>query len=154
MTNSTVPHTDNGLVCSCLDNQFRKSDCKHIHVILDIIKQNKGYTNNEFKITERAKLDLCKYCRSSNTKKDGYRINKRGKLQSFKYLECMRKFTTNFGFKKARVEPSTITGAMQMYFTGMSVRDIANHHEMMGIKISQMVVYNWISKYFKMAENI
>ena len=64
----------------------------------------------------------------------------------------MRKFTPNFGFEKTRVEPSTITGAMQMYFTGMSVRDIANHYEMMGIKISHMAVYNWISKYSKMVE--
>ena len=148
----TVSRTGNGLVCSCPDNQFRKSDCKHIHVILDIIKQNKGFSNNEFKIMERAKLNLCKYCSSGNIKKDGYRINKRGKLQSFKCLECMRKFTPNFGFEKTRVEPSTITGAMQMYFTGMSVRDIANHYEMMGIKISHMAVYNWISKYSKMVE--
>ena len=37
----TVSRTDNGLVCSCSDNQFRKSDCKYIHVIFDIIKQNK-----------------------------------------------------------------------------------------------------------------
>ena len=48
----------------------------------------------------------------------------------------MREFTPNFGFKKTRVEPPTITGAMQVYFTGMSFRDIVNHYEMMGIKIS------------------
>ena len=34
----------------------------------------------------------------------------------------------------------------------MSVRDIANHYKIMGIKISHMVVYNWISKYSKMVE--
>ena len=54
---------------------------------------------------EREKLNLCKYCSSCNIKKDDYRINKRGKLQSFKCLECMHEFTPNFGFKKTRVEP-------------------------------------------------
>ncbi len=41
--------TGNGLVCSCPDNQFHKSDCKYIHVILDISKQNKVCTNNKLK---------------------------------------------------------------------------------------------------------
>ena len=70
------------------------------------------------------------------------------------HLECIHKFTSNFGFEKTLVEPATITGAMQMYFTGMSVHDIVNHYEMMGIKISNMVVYNWIFKYSEMVENI
>ena len=55
-----------GLVCECTDHQYHKSDCKHIHVILDIIKQNRGYANNEFKIMKRSKFNLCKYCRLYN----------------------------------------------------------------------------------------
>ena len=43
---------------------------------------------------------------------------------------------------------------MKIYFTSMSVRDSANHYEMMGIKISYRTVYNWVSKYSEMAENI
>ena len=37
----TISRMDNGLVYSYQNNQFRKSDCKHIHVILDIIEQKK-----------------------------------------------------------------------------------------------------------------
>lgn len=51
-----VSRTGNGLVCECPDNQYRKSDCKHIHVILDIIKSNKCYANNEFKIMDEQNL--------------------------------------------------------------------------------------------------
>ena len=58
--------TGNGFVCECTDHQYHKSDCKHIHVILDIIKQNRGYANNEFKIMKRSKFNLCKYCRLYN----------------------------------------------------------------------------------------
>ena len=39
-----------------------------------------------------------------------------------------------------------------MYFTGMSVRDIANHYEMIGIKINASSVYRWIAKYSKMVK--
>ena len=39
-----------------------------------------------------------------------------------------------------------------MYFTGMSVRDIANHYEMMSIEISHMAVYKWIVKYSQMTQ--
>lgn len=70
----TVSRTGNGLVCSCLDHQRHKSDCKHIHVILDIVKQNRGFTNNEFKIIERHKLELCKFYSSDNVRKRDFRI--------------------------------------------------------------------------------
>ena len=101
---------------------------------------------------ERAKLNLCKYCSSRNIIKKGMRKNKRDNVQKYQCRDCEKQFTTNFGFEKTRVDSSTITGTMQMYFTGMSVRDIANHYEMMGIKISYRAVYNWITKYSKMVE--
>ena len=47
-------------------------------------------------------------------------------MQIFQCLECTRKFTANFGFEKTKVDQSVITGAMQMYYTGMSVRDISH----------------------------
>ena len=37
-----------------------------------------------------------------------------------------------------------------MYYSGMSVRDISNHYEMMGIDVSFKTVYNWITKYSKL----
>lgn len=147
-----VSRTGKELVCECLDHHYRKSNCKHIHVVLDVLKQNRCYVNNEFKIMERAKLSLCKYCSSGNIVKKGFRTNKYDKLQKYKCLECTRFFTTNFGFENTRVDNSTIIGAMQMYFSGMSVRDIANHYEMMGIKISYVAVYKWMVKYSKMTE--
>ena len=67
-----VSRTGRGLVCECPDH---KSDCKHIHVILNIIKQNRYYVNNEFKIIERSNLNLRKYCSSGNIRKCGFRTN-------------------------------------------------------------------------------
>ena len=80
----TVSLTGNGLTCICPDHQFHKSYCKHIHAILNIIKQNRGFANNEFKIMERTKLNISKYCSSSNIIKKGMRKNKHGNTQKYK----------------------------------------------------------------------
>ena len=37
-----------------------------------------------------------------------------------------------------------------MYFTGMSIRDISNHYETMGIKVNHMTIYRWIIDYSNM----
>ena len=145
-----VRETANGLVCECPDNRFRKADCKHIKIVLDILKNNKCRKNNTFRIMERSQLKLCKYYDSGNLKKDGMRQTKKGNVQRFKCLDCKKRFTANFGFEKKQFDESTITGALQMYFSGMSVRDISNHYEMMGTDVSFKTVYNWVDQYSKM----
>ncbi len=131
-----VSKTDNGLRCECKDHEIRKSDCKHIKIVLEIIKQNKCYGNNEFRIMERSQLKLCKYCDSGRLRKDGFRKNKNGKVRIFECLDCKKKFSENIGFEKKQFDENVVTGSLQMYYSGMSVRDISNHYEMMGIEVS------------------
>ena len=50
-----ISRTGNGLVCECSDHQIRKADCKHIKVILEVVKKNKGFKNTSFRIMERSK---------------------------------------------------------------------------------------------------
>jgi len=146
-----VSKSDNGLRCECKDHKIRKSDCKHIKIVLDIIMKNKCYRNNTFRIMERSKLKLCKYCDSGKIRKDGMRETKKGKIQRFKCPNCKKRFTANFGFEKKQFDENTITGALQMYYSGMSVRDISNHYEMMGTNVNHMTIYNWVSEYSKLA---
>ena len=40
--------------------------------------------------------------------------------------------------------------ALQIYYSGMSVRDIENHYEMLGIKVDYSTIYTWIAKYSKL----
>ena len=145
-----VSKTDDGLICECPDHQTRKADCKHIKIVLEIIKQNKCYKNNTFRIMERSKLQICKFCDSGNITKKGFRKNKNGKIPKFKCKDCKREFTANFGFEKKQFDDRTITQSLQMYFQGMSVRDIADNFEMMGIDVSFKTVYNWVSQYSKL----
>jgi transposase-like protein len=145
-----VSKTDNGLICECLDHITRNADCKHIKIVLELIMKNKCYRNNIFRIMERASLELCKYCDSGRITKKGIRKNKNGNIQIFKCLDCKKKFSSNFGFEKMRNNENIITGALQMYYSGMSVRDIENHYEMLGIDVDHSNIYRWICKYSTM----
>ena len=142
----TVTRTSSGLVCECPDHQNRKADCKHIKVILELVRKN-VFGHEGFRIMERSKLRLCKFCDSGNVIKKGFKKNKSGSLQKFKCNDCKREFATNFGFEKKQYDDRIITGALQMYYTGMSVRDIADHYEMMGTDVTFKTIYNWIDEY-------
>lgn len=107
-----ISKTDNGLVCECMDYITRKSDCKHIKIVLQIIMKNKCRRNNIFRIMERSKLELCKYCDSGRITKKGTRKNKNGIVQIFKCLDCKKKFSSNFGFERKQFDYVTITGGI------------------------------------------
>ena len=143
-----VLSTGNGLICDYPDHLFKGSDCKHIHVIKTRIMKNSF--SKKFKIMNRDDLKVCKYCDSGNIKKDGIRKTKQGNIQRFKCNECNKQFTTNFGFESMRYNDTIITGALQMYFSGMSVRKIVDHYNMLGTTVSYQTVYNWIVKYSKL----
>lgn len=126
-----VSKTDNGLICECKDHLTRKSDCKHIHVTLEIIRQNKCYRNSTFRIMDRSKLQLCKYCDSGRIVKKGIRKNKSGNLQIYKCKDCKRRFTMNCGFESRRFADSIITNSLETYYSGMSVRDVSRQYRRM-----------------------
>ena len=78
-----VRKTGNGLVCECPDSRFRKADCKHIKIVLDMVKNNKGWQKNTFRIMERSQLKVCKYYDSGRLKKNGFRKTKSSDVQVF-----------------------------------------------------------------------
>jgi putative transposase len=145
-----ITKTENGLICECPDHQTRNADCKHIKIVLQVIMKNKCYQDNTFRIMERAKLQLCKFCDSGRITKKGTRKNKDGTIQIFKCLDCKKRFSANFGFEKMRYESVVITRALQMYYSGMSVRDIADCFEQEEIDVNYSNIYRWITKYSKM----
>ena len=118
----TVSRTGNGLVCECPDHRNRRADCKHIKVILELVRRN-VFGRDGFRIMERGRLDLCKFCDSGNIVKAGMKRNKTKTRQMFKCQDCKKRFTANFGFERKQYDESIITGALQMYHTGMSVRE-------------------------------
>ena len=145
-----VSVTGNGLVCTCKDHTTRKADCKHIKIILQKIKNKRCYSNQSFRIMERSNLKLCKFCDSGRIVKAGLKKNKNCTMQRFKCQDCKKRFTVNFEYEKKQSNENTITGALQMYYSGMSVRKIADHYEMLGVDVSFKTIYNWVTAYSQM----
>lgn len=46
-----------------------------------------------------------------------------------------------------RASPQVITSAMQLYFTGESLRNVQKFLRLQGVNISHVAVYKWINKY-------
>ena len=148
----TIRETAGGLVCECPDNRFRKVDCKHIKIVLEVVKNNRCRKNNTFRIMERSQLKLCKYCDSGRLK-NGTRKTAKENVQRCACLDRKKRLTANFGCERMRHDPRTIIQAIQMYYQGMSVRDIECNFEMMGIDVEHSSVYDWIAKYSKMTSD-
>ncbi len=46
--------------------------------------------------------------------------------------------------------PQAITSAMQLYFSGESLRNTMESLELLGVKVSHQTIYNWIRKYVRL----
>jgi hypothetical protein len=65
----------------------------------------------------------CIFCHCSVLKKYGTRHNKSGSIQRFLCGNCKRTFSINIGFEKMKHNPPAVTTAMQLYFSGESLRN-------------------------------
>lgn len=148
--NHYVTRTGHGLVCTCDDHQDSKSDCSHIHAVLESLKTNKFDSFEPFRIMEIADLKLCPECSSGHKKKNGIIKRQVGEIQDQKCKECDRKFTTKYGFERMRHDPSHITLALDMYCSNMSYRKISNTFKGMGVTVSHVAIEKWVKKYSKM----
>jgi transposase-like protein len=137
-------------VCNCPDWLYRQVKCKHIWAVeFSIRLRNKV---RESIVIQPLKINACLFCKSENIKKDGLRHNKSGTIQVFSCKTCGRSFTVNFGFEKMKHNPRGITTAMQLYFSGESLRNTARSLRLIGVEVSYQTVWNWIEKYTALME--
>jgi len=135
-------------ICNCPDHFYRHIKCKHIYAV---------EFSNELRLKVEAKkivplgnLSNCIHCGSSNIAKKGLRKNKCGNLQKFYCLDCHKWFTFNIGFERMKHNPQAITSAMQLYFSGESLRNTAESLKLLGVEVSYRTILNWIKKYVKL----
>ncbi len=134
-----------GWKCNCPDHKFRGTKCKHIWAVelsLGIRKQAKANL-----VLEPIVVTGCPFCHSRNTKKAGIRHNKSGDLQRFACKDCSKLFSINIGFEKMKHNPKAITAAMQLYFSGESLRSTQRSLRLIGTEVSHQTIANWIAKY-------
>ncbi len=103
-------------------------------------------------LAEFTTTDACVFCGSRHVIKDGVRHNKAGDLQRFTCRECGYDFSVNVGFEKMKHDPKAITTALQLYFSGESLRNVQKSLRLLGVEVSHKTVWKWIQKYVKLME--
>lgn len=136
-------------ICNCLDHLHRKVVCKHIWAVEFSLRIREKVKEN---VIEPVSITSCLFCQSQNLKKFGCRHNKYGDIQRFLCADCHKTFSVNLGFERMKHNPQGITTAMQLYFSGESLRNTARSLRLLGVQVSHQTVYNWIAKYTALME--
>jgi transposase-like protein len=142
--------TEEGWICECPDYKFRGLKCKHIWAIELSIKLREEVEKET--IIQQITVSECVYCHSQNLKKNGVRKNKNRSIQRFFCFSCGKTFTVNIGFERMKHNPQAITTAMQLYFSGESLRNTQKSLRLLGVDVSHKTVYMWIKKYVGLME--
>ena len=140
-----VEKTDLGWKCSCLDHQTRGVECKHI-VAVKLSSAIRSQVKTNITI-DPVIITNCPVCGSANLQKSGIRHNKSGDLQRYACEECGKRFSINIGFERMKHNPKAVTAAMQLYFSGESLRNTQRSLKLLGAKVSHQTISNWITKY-------
>jgi transposase-like protein len=146
-----ITQVDNEWICECPDNKYRHVKCKHIFAV-----QFSKSLRAEIAIRRIAPIEnisQCIYCGSNNIKKKGLRKNKAGNIQKFYCRDCRKYFSFNIGFERMKHSPQAITSAMQLYFSGESLRNTMRSLRLLGVEVSYRTILNWIRKYTKLMQS-
>jgi len=138
-----------GWVCTCPDFTYREVKCKHIWAVEFSVKLREAVKS---RVIEPIDVHVCVYCKSEHLIKWGIRHNKYGDIQKFSCKSCGRYFTVNLGFERMKHNPQGITTAMQLYFSGESLRNTSKSLRLLGVQVSHKTVYCWIQKYVSLME--
>jgi putative transposase len=143
-----VSKIDGEWICECPDNKYRHAECKHIHAVLFSESLKAAVKKNLVSVVVAPlKTSECIYCGSDDIVKDAVRHNKKYDIQRFLCKQCNKRFSVNVGFEGMKASPQVITSAMQLYFTGESLRDVEKFLKLQGVKVSHVSVFKWINKY-------
>ncbi len=147
----TVNRIDNEWTCDCPDHKYRHVKCKHIHALE--FSQKMKQTVKQSIIIQEVEVPACLYCHSKHIKKFGIRHNKAGDIQRFQCLDCGKSYSVNIGFERMKHNPKAITSAMQLYFSGESLRNTQNSLRLLGVEVCHKTIYNWIKKYVRLMKD-
>jgi transposase-like protein len=145
-----VVRTEKGWKCSCLDYHYREVRCKHI-IGVEISQRLRDKVRENILI-EPVTVSTCLVRGSKELKKFGIRHNQSGDIQRYLCATCHKTFSVNVGFERMKHNPQAITTAMQLYFSGESLRNTRNSLRLLGVQVCHRTVYNWIQKYVSLME--
>ena len=138
--------------CECPDYRHRHVTCKHIHSVLASLNIRQYMAVQTIHKSVEV-VETCRFCGSSNFAKEGHRKNKGYELQRYRCKDCGKWFVINYGFEKMRYDPNAITACIDLYFKGVSFRNIADHlKQFFGRKPSCSTIHDWLKRYTRLAK--
>ncbi|MGA2309809.1 MAG: IS6 family transposase [Candidatus Bathyarchaeia archaeon] len=143
-----VTKVDDEWLCECPDNKYRKVKCKHIFAV-EFSKSFRAEVAVT-RVIREVNVNVCKFCGSERIVKNAVRRNLNGHIQKYKCKVCGRQFSINLGFEKVKATPQIVTSAMQLYFTGESLRNVQKFLKLQGVTVEHTTVLRWIRKYVKL----
>jgi len=146
----TVVRNIRGWRCSCPDHVYREMKCKHIWAVEFSTAFRREVS--EQVVIKPLQMLVCVYCGSQAIVKHGLRHNRNGVLQRFSCRDCGKRFVRNMGFEHLKATPQIVTNALQLYFTGESLRNVQKFLRLQGVEVCHQTVYNWIAKYTALME--
>ncbi|MCJ7506755.1 DDE-type integrase/transposase/recombinase [Candidatus Bathyarchaeota archaeon] len=147
-----VRSNEKGWTCTCPDHLYREVKCKHIWACELSYAIRKKVEAHVVTIQPVNTL-ICPACSSGLVVKDALRHNKYGMIQRYLCKDCGKRFSFNLGFDKMKARPEAITSALQLYFTGESLRNVQKFLRLQGVNVSHVSIYKWIQKYVGLMEN-
>jgi len=134
--------------CDCADYAKHHKRCKHIYAVcyyLTLREITLGVKDPNAKIR-------CPKCGSNDhVIKRGIRYNRSGPMQRYYCKRCKIRFVDRTAFEGMRHKATAVVLALDLYYRGVSLRQIAEHLESIyGIKVTHGTVYNWIRKYVQL----
>ena len=145
-----VSRVEDEWICECPDHRFRKVKCKHAFAVEFSLAFRREIQCNV--IIQPINNLVCQYCGSDRIVRNAKRHNKYGDIQRYLCKQCGKRFSVNIGFEKMKASPQIITSAMQLYFTGESLRNVQKFFKLQGVNISHVAIYKWIRKYIRLME--
>jgi transposase-like protein len=111
--------------------------------------------NNKNTKQENYKKVSCPRCKSENIIKRGYfQTQAHGKQQRYYCKSCNKKFIEQTPFYRMRNNPQKITLCLDLFYKGVSTRQIQQHlHDFYPHNASWVSVYKWIIRYSKLISN-
>lgn len=135
--------------CSCEDFEKHRKKCKHVYAVLYYLSLQDLQVGVKKTGSEKEPCPICG--KTDFIIKDGFSESRSGLAQRFYCKKCRKGFSPKTGFEGARGQAFAIILSLDLYYRGLSLRQIEGHFESVyGIKVSHGTVYGWIKRYVEL----
>ncbi len=134
--------------CDCR----RRPVCEHVNAVALLLQLPHIITVNL-----NPEQFTCPSCGAASDRldKSGIQRNKSGMVQRYRCRTCGYRFNDRQGFEKLRSNPTLILISVDLFFEGLSTRQIRNHlASFYACCVSHVTVYRWVARYSKVLSEV